>query len=434
MNVHTMQTDFDFSGISLANPGRLQGGTFYSKIKYNDGPFYAQSPKCTTKNGVLITGKKKYCDLLFSHDNALITNWVFDFEKKLKDILHSKGSIWFHNTMDLDDIEYFFNSSLRTYKGNNQLMRTYISTPKNIPVQSSIQVYDENETVRQVEDIQNSKIIAIIYCKGIKFTQNSFQVDIDLKQVMLLEDTPEFSGCMIKRARNVQSLVHAIHNDSHLGNLLVQDDISLTDKNSTHKKDIQEPDEITIVPHTALNDQVEDDQVEDDQVEDDQVEDDQVEDDQVEDDQVEDDQVEDDQVEDDQVEDDQVEDDQVEDDLVEDDQVEDSTTQTIKILSSNEIEPLTVSSLDKSFNPSQHDDCLEEVNVIVENSEPITLKKPNEVYYEIYKEAKRKAKLAQKAAIIAFLEAKNIKKTYMLDELDSGSDDDLDSLSNTSHE
>ena len=407
MNVHTMQTDFDFSGISLANPGRLQGGTFYSKIKYNDGPFYAQSPKCTTKNGVLITGKKKYCDLLFSHDNALITNWVFDFEKKLKDILHSKGSIWFHNTMDLDDIEYFFNSSLRTYKGNNQLMRTYISTPKNIPVQSSIQVYDENETVRQVEDIQNSKIIAIIYCKGIKFTQNSFQVDIDLKQVMLLEDTPEFSGCMIKRARNVQSLVPslvpAIHNDSHLGNLLVQDDISLTDKNSTHKKDIQEPDEITIVPHTALNDQVEDDQVEDDQVEDD-----------------------------------QVEDDQVEDDQVEDDQVEDSTTQTIKILSSNEIEPLTVSSLDKSFNPSQHDDCLEEVNVIVENSEPITLKKPNEVYYEIYKEAKRKAKLAQKAAIIAFLEAKNIKKTYMLDELDSGSDDgsddDLDSLSNTSHE
>ena len=52
------------------------------------------------------------------------------------------------------------------------------------------------------------------------------------------------------------------------------------------------------------------------------------------------------------------------------------------------------------------------------NLESITLKKPNQVYYEIYKKAREKAKEAKKEAILAFLEAKNIKKTYMLDDID----------------
>ena len=55
----------------------------------------------------------------------------------------------------------------------------------------------------------------------------------------------------------------------------------------------------------------------------------------------------------------------------------------------------------------------------------ITLKKPNQVYYKIYKAAREKAKQAKKEAMLAFLEAKNIKKTYMLDDIedsDSGSD------------
>lgn len=69
--------------------------------------------------------------------------------------------------------------------------------------------------------------------------------------------------------------------------------------------------------------------------------------------------------------------------------------------------------------------------------ESMTLKKPNQVYYEIYKQARKKAKLAKKEAILAFLEAKNIKKTYMLenlDESDSDSDIGLDNISECSEE
>jgi len=59
-----------------------------------------------------------------------------------------------------------------------------------------------------------------------------------------------------------------------------------------------------------------------------------------------------------------------------------------------------------------------------EISDEIKLRKPNEVYYEIYKVAREKAKLAKKAAIEAYLEAKNIKAKYMLDDLDESFDED----------
>jgi hypothetical protein len=59
------------------------------------------------------------------------------------------------------------------------------------------------------------------------------------------------------------------------------------------------------------------------------------------------------------------------------------------------------------------------------NLETMQLKKPNQVYYELYKEARKKAKLAKKNAIIAYLEAKNIKKTYLIENLDD-SDSEFD--------
>ena len=62
-----------------------------------------------------------------------------------------------------------------------------------------------------------------------------------------------------------------------------------------------------------------------------------------------------------------------------------------------------------------------------ENSlETLTLKKPNQVYFELYKEAREKAKLAKRAAIIAYLEAKNIKKTYMIQTIENDNQSDID--------
>jgi hypothetical protein len=56
----------------------------------------------------------------------------------------------------------------------------------------------------------------------------------------------------------------------------------------------------------------------------------------------------------------------------------------------------------------------------------IQIKKRNDVYYEMYREARRKAKIARDLALSSYLEVKRIKNTYMLDDLKDSDDSDLD--------
>jgi hypothetical protein len=70
---------------------------------------------------------------------------------------------------------------------------------------------------------------------------------------------------------------------------------------------------------------------------------------------------------------------------------------------------------------------MEEIELPLEdlsNNDTIFIKKRNDVYYEMYREALQKAKLAKNVALASYLEAKRIKNTYMLTDLN---DDDIDS-------
>ena len=60
----------------------------------------------------------------------------------------------------------------------------------------------------------------------------------------------------------------------------------------------------------------------------------------------------------------------------------------------------------------------------------LKLKKPTEVYYNMYRIAKQKAKELKKNAIAAYLEAKQIKSSHMLEDSDSD-DSDIYSDSDT---
>ena len=53
-----------------------------------------------------------------------------------------------------------------------------------------------------------------------------------------------------------------------------------------------------------------------------------------------------------------------------------------------------------------------------------SLKDPQEIYYEIYKVAKQKAREHKVKSITHYLEAKNIKNQYLLDDLDESDPDD----------
>ena len=96
----------------------------------------------------------------------------------------------------------------------------------------------------------------------------------------------------------------------------------------------------------------------------------------------------------------------------------------------NEKENNLENNSDKEINDSDNNgnnDLIEEIDIgdykDLGNNEAISLKEPSDVYIEIYKEAKEKAKKARIMAIKAYLEAKKVKKTYLLDNyIDSDSD------------
>ena len=76
---------------------------------------------------------------------------------------------------------------------------------------------------------------------------------------------------------------------------------------------------------------------------------------------------------------------------------------------------------------SSNQDELCEVDIPLDNftstgeNDVVKLKDRNEVYYEMYREAKRKAKIARDFALASYLEAKRIQNTYGL-ELDDDDD------------
>ena len=67
------------------------------------------------------------------------------------------------------------------------------------------------------------------------------------------------------------------------------------------------------------------------------------------------------------------------------------------------------------------------IELDVDKMESITLRNPNDVYYDIYKKARLKAKESRRSALQSYLEAQNIRNEHGLDIMDESSDDDYES-------
>lgn len=198
-SIQLANADFTFSNLTLANPQGLQGGAYFSKLRVGGEPVLIQTPKCCTKNGIHKTEKKIYCDLMFTEDNNKFIQWVQSLETTVKNLIFEKRSLWFHNDMDLDSIDYHWQNLLRTYKGNKSLLRCFINKSKGLNRGHTVQIYNEEEEELKLEDVnKTTKMISILEVAGLKFTSQSFQIEFVVKQMMLIKEKPLFSKCLIK--------------------------------------------------------------------------------------------------------------------------------------------------------------------------------------------------------------------------------------------
>lgn len=432
MNILLPNKDFNFDKLSLVNPQGLQGGSYFSKCFYDNKPIFLQIPKCVSKNGIVKTGKKIYIDLQFNNYNTNFTQWIEEFEKHIKKLILEKSDKWFDNDMEEEDIDYFFNTCIRTYKTNYSLLRTYIQKPRNIK-DITIQIFNENEELCSLEDIKSTtNIISILEVKGIKFTNSSFHIDTCLRQVMILQEKKIFNKCMIKLQTNKIKL-DKTNKDNDID---IDTTTNIDDNESEVSNDIDEASngvEETVLPcdNTQNNEitVIEEGVSTLDNI--------------------------------DNIENDNnytstnintIITDEPNNNLEETINNLDTTTEIqlnndvplidepnlTEITDSIEIDDETITDNNEKviIKPSQitNPNTLEEIDITLDNlDEAITLNKPNDIYYTIYKEAKDKARLAKQEAIKAYLKAKHIKSTYLLDEIES-SDDDLSVLSFNSND
>jgi hypothetical protein len=347
---------FDFSQLLLSNPVSIQGmgGGYFTKILCNQKPLYIQTPKSTTRQGFVKNGKKILCDLMFNNEDNDFIMWMENLETKCQQLIFEKSNEWFENKLDINDIESAFNSPIKIYKsGKYYLLRTHIKT--NITTNSHlVRIYNENELSLTIDDVNNeSQIISILEIQGIKFSTRNFQIEIELKQIMVLNDEQIFENCLINK--NSSKTINTTSSLDKITNTVIQNM-----QNETTDKPI------LIMPSQFLNLQIC-----------------------------------------------KAEEAELAEEAEEAEEAELAEEAEVKEFAKKE-----------KINNNEMDDLTEIFNLPENDLEVIELKKPNQVYYEIYREARKRAKEAKQKAIDAYLEAKNIKNTYLLDINDSSDDED----------
>lgn len=339
----------DFNQIGLENPTPMQGGSFFTKLKLGEKelPLYLQLPKATSKHGMIKnnSGTKAYIDLLFDNSNKDFHSWIENLENRCINLINEKKDLWFESDMNLDDIENMFISSIKPYKSGK-----FLTLRSNIPISKQTKepyliVYDESERQLNLENLQDDKIrfLPLVHIDGIKFTSRSFQIEFNLRQVMVLTlENNIQKTCFIKNKNNKEK-----------PNLVENKEIEALESLNLEKKN---SDNINLNLH--LKDETKDSEI------------------------------------------------------------------INKVKNENEMKNKDLDnkindSLDEliSINPDDlRDNTISEIKLDVSENDNdlIDIKKPQEVYMEIYRQALSKAKELRQAALDSYLEVKNIKNKYNL--------------------
>jgi hypothetical protein len=326
--------NFPFDKLVLTSPIAMSGGNHFMKFLLNDKPVYIQPPNCKLKQGIIKTGKRSYCDLMFTNENEKFIRWMENLETFSRKYIYTNRTKWFETELEEHDIENSFTSPLKIFKsGKYYIARINVQT---ILGKTTLKIYDENENIIECENLkENEDVATILEIQGIKCSARMFQIEMEMKQLLVLKPVDLFEKCILK-----------------------------TPSKESLEKSIPEPiKEIEIVTKSEPQQQI-----------------------------------------------------------------EQSIEVELEMEPPKEIEPEPPKEIEPEPPKEQPDTSgdLEEFELTVESDETMFLKKRDDVYYKMYREALRKAREAKELALASYLDAKHIKNTYMLTDLDDEDESDLE--------
>ena len=359
-------TQFDFSKLVLSKPTLISGGNYFIRFKKNNFPLYIQPPSCSTRNGFVKNGRKYHTDLMFTNEDEYIIQWLERLEEYCVNFIYSHRSDWFDGDMEIVDIENYFTSPLKVYKSGK-----YYTVRVNIPSaldKPNIKIYDEKEEIVDFNSINDTtRIMCIMEVQGIKCSARSFQIELEMKQVLVTKpiELDLFNKCIITHTEKV---IHETPTtiDVDTNNDIVSNKEVIEETMDTIKTIIEEKhDTIETIDNLGKRENID----------------------------------------------------------------EHTDTQPNDAIVENDDMPLTIENNIAPTNEFISSDTMQEVVFNLEDlsqDETVNLKQPNEVYYQMYKDAIQKAKVAREMALSSYLEAKSIKNTYMLTDIDDSDMSDMD--------
>jgi hypothetical protein len=321
--IYETNAAFPFSQLVLTSPAAISGGNYFIKYVMNGKPLYIQTPTCKTRDGVSKSGKRNHSDLMFTQDNEDFIRWMEELETHSCKYIFERREKWFETEMEMSDIENYFVSPLKIYKsGKFYIARTNIPTRLG---KVTLKIYDENEREVDPESITTDTCVeTILEVQGIKCSARSFQIELELKQMLVVQPTNLFEKCLLTRGESIApppaplpSLPAAAHT---LPETVVDAAAATAVATAAIVEDVLEKEDITSVV-----------------------------------------------------------------------EIEDSVEEGMEAIELS----------------------LEELPI----DENIQIKNRTDVYHEMYREARKRAKEARDAALAAYLEAKHIKQTYQLDDV-----------------
>jgi len=364
--IYDTNMQFEFDKITLTTPSTISGGVHFSKILMNRNQLYIQTPKCKTKLGIVKSGKKFHADLVFTNEDEEFIQWVESLEQTVRKHIFTNRERWFDMDLDEDDIESYFTPTIKLFKSGKQyIMRVNISQRiGNTP----LKIYDENELDVEMDTInENTSLISILEVQGVRCSTKSFQIDIELKQIMVIKPVNLFEKCIIKKHKPIAKAPVPTATP-------VEKDLAKTEVTyvATPLVNLEEPNEDDIIDDSSVSSS---------------------------------------------------------DDEEDDEEGEGGDFEKNEALAKQEEEEQIQDSESEMDPEEPKDDDILEINLDVEeikDQDTVHLKEKTEVYYQMYREARQKAKLAKSLALSSYLEARRIKNLYMLDDIDDSDESDLE--------
>ena len=361
-----------------------------------------------SKSSIFKSGKKHYCDLMFTNENEDFIRWMENLENYCQKKIYDHRTKWFETELDEHDIENSFTSPLKIFKsGKFYISRTNVPTMLG---KCSLKIYNEDEHEVDIETIkENTNVITILEIQGIKCSSKNFQIEIEIKQMMMFKQNNLFEKCIFTapNSSRVEQNMDEIKPTNEVKRIETNCDAEESFLDSTTRISAGNP---VLNGRDNTNIELVISEIDEGNI--------------------------------------SLEKQNTSIHGTDEDIVHDTETfapdpnnegRSSELLSdpviteqiNNTVDEIIISSENSEIYGDSKD--ILEVNMNVDdlpNDDTIFIKKRNDIYYQMYKEAKRKAKMARDLAISSYLEAKHIKNTYMLENEDSDSDFDEESFEN----